>query len=110
MIYFNRLKIICLESEDIFTVVVHRNYLFRKNKKRKLVNVQENEFAWQGCGENIEYGIKKSKDFLDTRYKKRSDMKTLVKLHNYVAGRLVSIHFLGQTRFYQITRFAYLPI
>lgn len=50
-----------------------------------------NEFAWEGCSENVDYGIKKSKDFLDTRYKKKSDMKTLVKLHNYVAGRLVSL-------------------
>lgn len=50
-----------------------------------------NEFAWEGCSENVEYGIKRSKDFLDTRYKKKSDMKTLVKLHNYVAGRLVSL-------------------
>uniref|UniRef100_A0AAR5QFX3 Protein Wnt n=2 Tax=Dendroctonus ponderosae TaxID=77166 RepID=A0AAR5QFX3_DENPD len=66
----------------------------KKNKKRKLVNVPENEFAWQGCGENIEYGIKKSKDFLDTRYKKRSDMKTLVKLHNYVAGRLAIKNYM----------------
>lgn len=49
------------------------------------------DWKWDGCNENIEYGIKKSKDYLDSRYKKRSDMKTLVKLHNYVAGRLVSL-------------------
>ncbi|XP_066253957.1 protein Wnt-6 [Euwallacea similis] len=60
----------------------------KKSKKKKMSNVPENEWAWAGCGENIEYGIKRSKDFLDTRYKKKSDMKTLVKLHNYVAGRL----------------------
>ncbi|KAL1494683.1 hypothetical protein ABEB36_010247 [Hypothenemus hampei] len=58
----------------------------RKNKKLK-PKISEDE-KWDYCTENIEYGIKKSKDFLDTRYKKRSDMKTLVKLHNYVAGRL----------------------
>lgn len=66
---------------------------YSKNKKKKRLNniLPGNEFAWEGCSENVEYGIKKSKDFLDTRYKKKSDMKTLVKLHNYVAGRLVSL-------------------
>ncbi|XP_060517202.1 protein Wnt-6 [Cylas formicarius] len=58
----------------------------RKNKRKKFLT-PEQDWEWDGCVENIEFGIKKSKDFLDTRYKKRSDMKTLVKLHNYVAGR-----------------------
>ncbi|CAH1114715.1 unnamed protein product [Psylliodes chrysocephalus] len=60
----------------------------RKKKKNKKNRPPLLEGEWDGCGENIEFGIKKSKDFLDTRYRKRSDMKTLVKLHNYVAGRL----------------------
>lgn len=63
----------------------------KRKQKKKGPPLPEGEWEWDGCGENIEFGIKKSKDFLDTRYKKRSDMKTLVKLHNYVAGRLVSI-------------------
>lgn len=50
----------------------------------------EGEWEWGGCGDNINFGFRKSKDFMDTRYKRRSDMKTLVKLHNYAAGRLVS--------------------
>ncbi|CAH1130295.1 unnamed protein product [Ceutorhynchus assimilis] len=66
----------------------NKNKNRKKNKKKKYINVPEGDWAWSGCGENIEYGIKRSKDFLDTPYKKRSDMKTLVKLHNYVAGRL----------------------
>ncbi|XP_050307346.1 protein Wnt-6 [Anthonomus grandis grandis] len=66
----------------------------RKNKKKKTMNVPEGDWAWDGCGENIEYGIKRSKDFLDTRYKKKSDMKTLVKLHNYVAGRLAIKNYM----------------
>lgn len=64
-----------------------------KKMKKKILNsnqMSETDFKWAGCGENIEFGMKKSKDFLDIIYKKRSDMKTLVKLHNYVAGRLVS--------------------
>ncbi|XP_018577106.1 protein Wnt-6, partial [Anoplophora glabripennis] len=60
----------------------------KRKQKKKGPPLPEGEWEWDGCGENIEFGIKKSKDFLDTRYKKRSDMKTLVKLHNYVAGRL----------------------
>lgn len=50
----------------------------------------EGDFKWGGCGENIEFGMKKSKDYLDFIHKKRSDMKTLVNLHNNMAGRLVS--------------------
>lgn len=53
----------------------------------------DGEWEWGGCGDNINYGIRKSKDFMDTRYKKMSDMKTLVKLHNYAAGRLVRTTF-----------------
>ncbi|XP_057665370.1 protein Wnt-6 isoform X1 [Diorhabda carinulata] len=61
----------------------------RKNSRKKNPPLPEGNWEWDGCGENIEFGIKKSKDFLDTRYRRRSsDMKTLVKLHNYVAGRL----------------------
>lgn len=68
----------------------------RKNKIQKVRNdlpVPEGEWEWGGCGDNINFGFRKSKDFMDTRYKKRSDMKTLVKLHNYAAGRLVGITF-----------------
>lgn len=63
----------------------------KKNFNGNLNQMSESDFKWAGCGENIDFGMKKSKDFLDIIYKKRSDMKTLVKLHNYVAGRLVSI-------------------
>lgn len=38
------------------------------------------------------FGFHKSKEFLDSRYRRRSDIKTLVKLHNNNAGRLVSTH------------------
>ncbi|CAH1176104.1 unnamed protein product [Phaedon cochleariae] len=66
----------------------------KKNNKKKYPQLPEGDWEWDGCGENIEFGIKKSKDFLDTRYKKRSDMKTLVKLHNYVAGRLAIKNYM----------------
>nr|CAI5855975.1 unnamed protein product [Callosobruchus analis] len=60
----------------------------KRKSKKKDPPLPEGDWQWDGCGENVEFGIKRSKDFLDTRYKKRSDMKTLVKLHNYGAGRL----------------------
>lgn len=66
----------------------------RKNKKKKVAHIPEGDWEWDGCGENIEFGIKRSKDFLDTRYKKRGDMKTLVKLHNYVAGRIAIKNYM----------------
>ena len=66
---------------------------WRKNSKRdkmKGVAPGEGEWQWGGCGDNINYGFRRSKDFMDARYRRKSDMKTLVKLHNYNAGRLVS--------------------
>lgn len=67
----------------------------KHNKKHKRPNPKglaapEGDWEWGGCGDNINFGLRKSKEFMDTRYKKRSDIKTLVKLHNYAAGRLVS--------------------
>ncbi|XP_022914295.1 protein Wnt-6-like [Onthophagus taurus] len=59
-----------------------------KKNKMKGVKLPDGEWKWGGCGDNINYGFRKSKDFMDTRYKKKSDMKTLLKLHNYKAGRL----------------------
>lgn len=50
----------------------------------------EGEWEWGGCGDNVNFGFRKSKDFMDAPYRKRSDIKTLVKLHNNAAGRLVS--------------------
>lgn len=67
----------------------------RKNEKQRFKDtpMPEGEWEWGGCGDNINFGLRKSKDFMDIRYRRRSDMKTLVKLHNYAAGRLVSKKF-----------------
>lgn len=74
-----------------------KNSVKKKQQQRKLTKKMkelsvpsEGEWEWGGCGDNINFGVRKSKDFMDRRYKRRSDMKTLVKLHNYAAGRLVS--------------------
>jgi wingless-type MMTV integration site family protein 6 len=50
----------------------------------------EGDWVWGGCGDNVNFGYRKSKDFMDGPYRRRSDIKTLVKLHNNDAGRLVS--------------------
>lgn len=57
--------------------------------------VGDGEWEWGGCGDNVNFGYRKSKDFMDARYRKRSDIKTLVKIHNNDAGRLVSKHNYG---------------
>lgn len=65
----------------------------RINQRRRfLKNVQlpEGEWEWGGCSDNINFGLKHSRTFLDTRYRRKSDLRTLIKLHNNMAGRLVS--------------------
>lgn len=48
-------------------------------------------WEWSGCDDNVNFGNRKSKDFLDARYRRRSDIKTLVRIHNNDAGRMVSL-------------------
>lgn len=62
-----------------------------KNSKKKKVEIipPNGSWEWGGCDDNVNFGYRLSKIFLDARYKKRSDIKTLVKLHNNDAGRLV---------------------
>lgn len=48
------------------------------------------DWQWGGCGDNIRYGYRTSRYFMDSIYKKLIDIKTLIKLHNHNAGRLVS--------------------
>lgn len=54
----------------------------------------EGDWEWGGCGDNVNFGFKKSREFMDAPYRKRSDIKTLVKLHNNDAGRLVSYFYI----------------
>ncbi|OAD59025.1 Protein Wnt-6 [Eufriesea mexicana] len=55
----------------------------------------EGDWEWGGCGDNVKFGFKKSRDFMDAPYRKRSDIKTLVKLHNNNAGRLAIRDFMS---------------
>ncbi|XP_046675321.1 protein Wnt-6 [Homalodisca vitripennis] len=55
---------------------------------------QDGEWEWGGCGDNVNFGYRKSRAFLDSPHRKRSDIKTLVKLHNNDAGRLSVKNFM----------------
>ena len=62
----------------------------RERKLLKSLKLPDGDWEWGGCGDNIQFGFRKSKEFLDSRLRKRSDIKTLLKLHNNNAGRLVN--------------------
>jgi len=74
------------------TTIVAGNRLakFARTAEAKKSLPTEGDWEWGGCGDNVNFGFKKSRDFMDAPYRKRSDIKTLVKLHNNDAGRLVS--------------------
>ena len=59
----------------------------------KLKNAVE-KFNWGGCRDNIEYGVRKSKEFLDFRHvtglRKRNTFSDKLRVHNEEAGRKVS--------------------
>lgn len=48
------------------------------------------EFDWGGCSDNINYGIKFAKDFVDAKEKTVKDARALMNLHNNRCGRMVS--------------------
>lgn len=48
-------------------------------------------FDWGGCSDNINYGIKFAKAFVDAREKMMKDARALMNLHNNRCGRMVSI-------------------
>lgn len=82
-----------VNSNDI---IDDMNNMKKRNNKKNGKNFAlpdgiAGDWEWGGCGDNVHFGLRKSKEFLDSiRYKRRSDIKTLVKLHNNNAGRLVS--------------------
>ncbi|XP_051564808.1 protein Wnt-6-like isoform X2 [Myxocyprinus asiaticus] len=51
------------------------------------------KWEWGGCGDDVEFGYEKSKQFMDARRRKgKSDIRTLIDLHNNEAGRLIKNH------------------
>ncbi|CAL1546895.1 unnamed protein product, partial [Lymnaea stagnalis] len=49
----------------------------------------DGEWEWGGCGDNVEYGYRKSREFMDARKRnRRGDFTAMIQLHNNEAGRL----------------------
>ncbi|KAE8581363.1 hypothetical protein XENTR_v10024761 [Xenopus tropicalis] len=52
-------------------------------------------WEWGGCGDDVEYGYEKSRQFMDAKRKKgKSDIRTLIDLHNNEAGRLAVKNYM----------------
>lgn len=48
------------------------------------------KWEWGGCGDDVEFGYEMSKKFMDAKRRRgKSDIRTLINLHNNEAGRLV---------------------
>ena len=59
------------------------------HRVQKSHNSIHGDFDWRGCSDNVEFGYRKSRDFLDMKLRNR-DVRSLSLKHNYEAGRLVS--------------------
>lgn len=56
----------------------------------------DGEWEWGSCNDDVKYGYKKSREFMDARKRKRrGDFTTMIQLHNNEAGRVVSVYCLG---------------
>ncbi|XP_037395034.1 protein Wnt-6 [Pygocentrus nattereri] len=53
------------------------------------------KWEWGGCGDDVEFGYEKSKQFMDAKRRKgKSDIRTLIDLHNNEAGRLAVKNYM----------------
>lgn len=64
------------------------NAMRRNTNTMQQLDQQEQGWKWGGCDDNVNFGYRKSKQFFDARYRNRSDIKTVLRLHNTEAGRL----------------------
>lgn len=64
--------------------------------KRGRSKDERGEFDWGGCSDNIHYGIKFAKAFVDAKEKKVKDARALMNLHNNRCGRTVSTRVQAQ--------------
>lgn len=53
---------------------------------------QRGDFDWGGCSDNIHYGVRFAKAFVDAKEKRLKDARALMNLHNNRCGRTVSAH------------------
>ena len=50
----------------------------------------EGEFDWTGCSDNVKFGVKFARLFIDAKESETRDARGLMNLHNNSAGRRVS--------------------
>ena len=61
-------------------------------------------WEWGGCGDDVQFGYAKSRQFMDAHWKKGgSDIRTQINLHNNEAGRLVSTGSAGSWDPYRVS-------
>lgn len=65
--------------------------------KRGRENDERGTFDWGGCSDNINYGIKFAKAFVDARERMVKDARARMNLHNNRCGRMVSSSFSVNT-------------
>lgn len=68
------------------------------SQKRGRASDDRGTFDWGGCSDNINYGIKFAKAFVDARERMVKDARALMNLHNNRCGRMVSSSFHVDTR------------
>lgn len=61
-------------------------------KKKGTAKDSKGHFDWGGCSDNIDYGIKFARAFVDAKERKGKDARALMNLHNNRAGRKVGVH------------------
>lgn len=61
-------------------------------KKKGSAKDSKGHFDWGGCSDNIDYGIKFARAFVDAKERRGKDARALMNLHNNRAGRKVGIH------------------
>lgn len=65
--------------------------------KRGRASDDRGEFDWGGCSDNINYGIKFAKAFIDAKERTVRDARALMNLHNNRCGRTVRKHIFSLT-------------
>ncbi|XP_077078785.1 wingless-type MMTV integration site family, member 2Bb [Siphateles boraxobius] len=62
--------------------------------KRGRASDERGEFDWGGCSDNINYGIKFAKAFVDAKEQTVKDARALMNLHNNRCGRMAVKRFM----------------
>ena len=77
------------------TKACSRGSLLQCNCNNNLRDITaDGDWEWGGCHDDVDFGYRKSREFMDSRRRKRKgDLPTKIRLHNNEAGRLVSLMF-----------------